>query len=160
MASSRGGEPVPTTPIPQLLSSQPIFSTPWLDVREDVLLWLGASERRYGIVTVKPGVTVLALDEPTGMVWCVWQYRPAIGRVSLELVGGGMEDGERPLDAAQRELAEEAGVAAGRWNSLGVLHAEATTSTRLLHRPFPATRCSGGQCRGRLPTRRLSAPYR
>ena len=126
MASSRRSEPTPTAPIPQLQSSRYVFSNPWLDVREDVLLWPGASERRYGIVTVKPGVTVLALDEPTGMVWCVWQYRPAVGRVSLELVGGGIEDGESPLDAAQRELAEEVGVAAGRWDSLGVLHTGAT----------------------------------
>ncbi|MCY3646809.1 MAG: NUDIX hydrolase [Chloroflexi bacterium] len=126
MASNRGSGPVPTAPIPQLQSSRPVFSNPWLDLREDVLLWPGASRRAYGIVTVKPGVTVLALDEPTDMVWCVWQYRPAIGRVSLELVGGGIEDGESPLDAAQRELAEEVGVAAGRWDSLGELHTGAT----------------------------------
>ena len=107
MVPSRGGEPPPTAPVPQLQSSRHVFSNPWLDVREDVLLWPGASERCYGIVTVNPGVTVLALDESTGEVWCVWQYRPAIGRVSLELVGGGTEEGESPLDAAKRELAEE-----------------------------------------------------
>ena len=50
MALSRGGEPVPTVPIPQLQSSRPVFSNPWLDVREDVLLWPEASRRTYGIV--------------------------------------------------------------------------------------------------------------
>lgn len=127
MASNPGVEPDPTSvPIPELVRSRPIYSNPWLAVREDVLVWPGATERHYGIVTMGPGVTVLALDESTDTVWCVWQYRPAIGRVSLELVGGGVEAGESPREAAERELAEEVGVAAGRWDSLGVLHTGAT----------------------------------
>ena len=121
MVQDPGSEPPPTAPIPQLRSSRPVYSNPWIEVREDTLVWPGAPERHYGIVTVRPGVTVLALDESTDVVWCLRQYRPGIGRVSLQLVGGGIEDGESPLVAAKRELAEEVGVAAGRWDSLGVL---------------------------------------
>ena len=126
MVPSPEGQPATDAPIPQVRSSRAVFSNPWIEVREDVLLWPGSDERRYGIVSVKPGVTVLALDESTDMVWCVWQYRPAIGRVSLELVGGGIEAGESPRDAAERELAEEVGIAAARWDTRGVLNTGAT----------------------------------
>ncbi len=47
------------------------------------------------------------------------QYRPALGRRLDELPAGLLDvDGEAPLLAAQRELAEEAGLAAGRWDVL------------------------------------------
>ena len=73
MVQSPGSDPSPTAPTPQLRSSRSVFSNPWIEVREDVLRWPGAPERPYGIVTVKPGVTVLALDESTDIVWCVLQ---------------------------------------------------------------------------------------
>lgn len=107
------------TPIPQLLESRSVYSNPWLTVREDTLRWPGSSDRQYGIVSVRPGVTVVALDESSDMVWCVRQYRPAIAKVSLELVSGAVEDDESPRAAAERELAEEVGIAAGRWDALG-----------------------------------------
>ena len=70
MVQSPGSDPSPTAPTPQLRSSRSVFSNPWIEVREDVLRWPGAPERPYGIVTVTPGVTVLALDESTDIVWC------------------------------------------------------------------------------------------
>jgi ADP-ribose pyrophosphatase len=39
--------------------------------------------------------------------------------VLLELPAGKLEPGEPPLPAARRELAEETGAAAARWESLG-----------------------------------------
>ena len=109
------------TPIPDLLASRQIFENPWLALREDSLRWPGGVERRYGIVTVQPGVTVLALDEAAEVIWCTRQYRPAIGRVSLELVSGGIESDETPAEAAAREVAEEIGFTAARWDALGPL---------------------------------------
>lgn len=39
--------------------------------------------------------------------------------MSLEIPAGGTEPGETLLEAAARELAEEVGLAAGNWTSLG-----------------------------------------
>jgi ADP-ribose pyrophosphatase len=47
------------------------------------------------------------------------QYRHAAGGWIWELPAGKLEPGEPPLVTAQRELAEEAGVQAQRWSSLG-----------------------------------------
>ena len=44
-----------------------------------------------------------------------------------------MEEGETPLEAAQRELEEETGYAGGEWKKLIVLSANPSTMTNLTH---------------------------
>jgi ADP-ribose pyrophosphatase len=70
-----------------------------------------------------PGaVGVVALD-PAGRVVLVCQYRHPVRRMLWELPAGLLDvPGEGPLPAARRELAEEAGLAARRWDLLLDLH--------------------------------------
>ena len=44
-----------------------------------------------------------------GRVITVQQFRPGIEMETVELPGGGLEDGEDPMKAAERELLEETG---------------------------------------------------
>ena len=63
-------------------------------------------------------VGILALDDD-GRVAFVEQYRHPVGMMLWELPAGLLDvDGEPPLDAAQRELAEEADLRAERWDVL------------------------------------------
>ncbi|MBD0862749.1 NUDIX hydrolase [Gordonia sp. zg691] len=63
-------------------------------------------------------VAILARDD-AGRVAMVRQYRHPIGRRLLELPAGLLDQGgEAPLAAAQRELAEEADLAADSWHVL------------------------------------------
>jgi len=55
-------------------------------------------------------VQIFALTE-NQEVLCVRQFRPGIEQISLELPGGGLDDGEDPAEAAARELMEETGFA-------------------------------------------------
>ena len=70
------------------------------------ILNLALEDEFYEIIEHRDAVSILA--EEGGRVLFVRQYRPAIGGDTLELPAGLIEDGEQPLEAAQRELADEA----------------------------------------------------
>ena len=54
-----------------------------------------------------------------GRVVMIRQYRHGAGEVGLEILGGVVEVGETPLDAARRELQEETGYAADDITPIG-----------------------------------------
>jgi 8-oxo-dGTP pyrophosphatase MutT (NUDIX family) len=64
------------------------------------------------------GAAVVAIDAQQ-RVCLIRQFRHAIGGWILELPAGKLEPGEPALATAQRELTEEAGLAAAEWISLG-----------------------------------------
>lgn len=72
------------------------------------ILSLVLEDGRWEIVEHKDAVAVLAVRD--GRVLMVEQHRPAIRRTTLELPAGLIEPGESPLEAARRELMEEAGL--------------------------------------------------
>jgi len=73
---------------------------------------------RYEIVHHPGGAAVVAIDA-AGRVCLLRQFRPAGGGWVWELPAGRLEPGEAPDLTARRELAEEAGREARRWESLG-----------------------------------------
>ena len=83
------------------------------DVRVDRVR-LGSGRRTVReIVVAKDSVCVVPVDAE-GNVYLVRQYRKAVERALLEVVAGGVDEGESPLEAARRELGEEAGLTAGK----------------------------------------------
>ena len=70
-----------------------------------------------------PGaVSVVAVDD-RGRAVLVRQYRAALEEWILELPAGKLDiDGEDPMTCAQRELAEEVGLAAASWEPLVSFH--------------------------------------
>jgi ADP-ribose pyrophosphatase len=64
------------------------------------------------------GAAAVAIDDKQ-QVCLLRQYRHAAGDWLWELPAGKLEPNEPPLETAQRELIEEAGTRASKWQSLG-----------------------------------------
>ncbi|HEY9300420.1 MAG TPA: NUDIX hydrolase, partial [Phormidium sp.] len=74
----------------------------------------------YSTVTMKSGVAILPIDRD-GNVHLVRQFRYALGKESIEVVCGALEEDEPPLEAAKREIEEELGIKAEEWIALGAI---------------------------------------
>ncbi len=103
------------------LSSEKIFDGKILHIRKDTVL-LPNGQRAFREVADHPGgVCVLALDEKNQAL-LVKQFRYPYMQILRELPAGKLEYGEDPRTAAIRELKEETGAVAGKFESLGELY--------------------------------------
>lgn len=123
LADALGRQPV--------LESERLFSGRIWDVERHELELDG--ERIVREVIVHPGaVAVVAMNE-RDEVMLVHQYRHPAGGTLWELPAGLLDvDGEDPLAAAQRELAEETDLEAGSWRTLLDLSPTGGGSTEII----------------------------
>jgi ADP-ribose pyrophosphatase len=96
----------------RVVESQRKFEGRICNLRVDTVQLAGGRTAQREIVEHEPVVAIVPIDNE-GNVVLVRQYRLATGVVLLEVPAGGVDPGETPEDAAQRELAEEIGMRAG-----------------------------------------------
>ncbi len=100
------------------LASRVVYTNPWMTVREDRVVRPDGEEGIYGVIETCAATGVVALTDDD-QVYLVGQWRYAFDAYSWEIPEGGAEEGEAPIDAARRELEEEAGVVAEHIEPLG-----------------------------------------
>jgi len=103
------------------LSRRVVYENRWIRVEEDIVRVPNGHETIYGIVRCADAVGVLPFVDDDHVV-LVQQYRYVAGHPTWEMPTGGRGPSESLDDAARRELAEEAGFAAGRLNFLTRYH--------------------------------------
>jgi 8-oxo-dGTP pyrophosphatase MutT (NUDIX family) len=97
------------------LTSRRAFEGRLLNVRVDDVVMADGRPAQREIVEHPGAVAILAWDGER--LAAVRQWRQAAGRQTLELPAGTRDPDEAPRRTAERELAEEVGVAAGTWEA-------------------------------------------
>ena len=115
----------PMAPLPAPEPARQLETTASLDVRKlrfevnRMELPMGV-EGTFGMVK-HPGASLAVPVLADGRVVVLRQYRFAVATRLLEFPAGTLDPGETPLSTMQRELQEEAGYSATRWDALGAL---------------------------------------
>lgn len=101
-----------------VLDTEKKFENGFFKVLEDKVIKPNGEPGTYATINYKPGVSVLPIDEEDN-VYLTLQFRYALGQKDLEVAAGAIDDGEKPLEAARREVKEELGIRAGTWTEMG-----------------------------------------
>jgi ADP-ribose pyrophosphatase len=117
----------------EALSGETVYDGRLLDVRVERFRHADGEEVTREIVRQHGAVAILAHDQE--QVWLVRQPREAVSEPDLlEIPAGRLDvDGESPMLAAQRELAEEVGLGARSWEPLLSFYTSAGSTDELMH---------------------------
>jgi ADP-ribose pyrophosphatase len=125
MLDDRGLHPLPMAPLPAPEPARHLETTASLEARKlrfevnRVALPMGV-EGTFGLIR-HPGASLAVPVLDDGRVVVLRQYRFAVATRLLEFPAGTLDPGESPLATMQRELQEEAGYSANRWDPLGAM---------------------------------------
>jgi 8-oxo-dGTP pyrophosphatase MutT (NUDIX family) len=103
------------------LGTERIYDNPWIRVTESRVVRPDGKRGIYGVVHFKARA-VGVIPYENGKIWLVGQYRYPLDIYSWEIPEGGTKAGESLLAAARRELAEETGLRARRYQPLVKMH--------------------------------------
>ena len=108
------GLELPEPPSLELAESELLAGSQWRAILRDRLRGENGHETSYSYLAVPRAVFVVAVTAQDELL-LVRQYRHPVRDWTLEVPAGSVHDGETPLEAAARELAEEAGGRAREW---------------------------------------------
>lgn len=107
----------------QHITSEVVHQNNFFTVRRDTVVTPQGKSGTYHVIDARRAVCVIAITDDNKII-LERQFRYPTQQDSWEIVAGGIEPtDETSLDAAKRELEEEVGYVADRWEYLGALQA-------------------------------------
>lgn len=104
------------------LSSELIYESPWIALHKHQTINPAGNPATYSVVNFKnKAIGVVPLDDK-GYTWLVGQWRYPLNQYSWEIPEGGGPLGEEPVETANRELKEETGIVAQKFEEIMQMH--------------------------------------
>jgi len=114
------------------VASERIYDGKVVSLRLDTVEFADGRRARREVVEHSGVVAIVALDNDDRLI-LVRQFRSPVGASLLEVVAGGIDAGEEPEAAAQRELQEEIGYRAATMRRLAGFWVAPGYSTEFIH---------------------------
>jgi 8-oxo-dGTP pyrophosphatase MutT (NUDIX family) len=103
-------------------SSEVVYESAWIKVHKNDVLNPAGKDALYSYVEFKNlAIGILPLDENNN-TWLVGQFRYPTNSYSWEIIEGGGNPEQEPVESAKRELKEEAGIIANDYKELMRMH--------------------------------------
>ena len=138
------------------ISTKRIFEGNVINLRVDTIALPDGKNATREVVEHRGGVCILALDKShaldkdnaldEGHILFVRQFRKPLENELLEIPAGKLEKGEDHRNCALRELKEETGYTAGRFEYLGGAYLSPGYSSELIHMYFASDLTKGEAC--------------
>ncbi len=109
-----------------------VYDNPWIKLWEDHVIRPDGNEGIYGFLEKIPGVFIVPYDEKDNSIYFLEQFRYPINKTIYEFPAGVIDNPEL-LSNAKRELLEETGLTAGKWEQLGEFYVAAGHETTKIH---------------------------
>ncbi len=109
-----------------------LYRNPWCAFRLDEVMLPGGETIEYGALEGGGFASVVALTQE-GNVVLARQWRQPLGAFTLELPSGAVDAGEKPMEAAGRELFEETGFRAEGLEHLVSTHTSVGRTDEVCH---------------------------
>ena len=104
------------------LSTELVYESAWIAVNKHQTINPAGKPAVYSVVNFKKlAIGILPLSED-GYTWLVGQWRYPLNAYSWEIPEGGGPLGEAPIETAVRELKEETGIVAQKFEEIMQLH--------------------------------------
>ncbi|MDB4901662.1 MAG: hypothetical protein JWQ63_943 [Mucilaginibacter sp.] len=115
----------------KITSEKNIYDNPWINLTEYQVINPSGNPGIYGKVHFKNiAIGVFPLDKNLN-TYLVGQFRFALGQYSWEMPEGGGALGIDTIESAKRELLEETGLKAQKWDELLRMHLSNSVSDEL-----------------------------
>lgn len=99
----------------KILSTNTVFSSRYFTIERNVIERNGKTFTKDFIQRTP---TVFIIPYTNDEIYLELQYRDAYKKELIEIVAGKIESNDTPLEAAKRELREEAGLTASKWEKI------------------------------------------